>query len=303
MDILNSNQDKWWWWWWLEGVEEFLVKGVRAIIDWLRVAGGEDDSTTNPIEEGYYTPKSDRRRLSLLPVDFVAFFLCDYKMEDDYMQHEIKSELNPRKDGLYYVVGGEPLRFRTREFCLMIGLRFGKWDEQLSSFTSKFKDRVFGLKRMNIGQLEQLYNEDLTHIQDDDVVHLSLLLPPKNRPVGLKPNALEVDEEWWVSSAEFIDKQQHESLRQSVQGKGIPMSEPHVEKKQTETTEDSGKLDKILHLMQKWFRIKHISGLIVRGSGPMMKKTPTDYGEEGKEYRNDEEGKEYRNENVVCKHL
>ncbi|KAI3676525.1 hypothetical protein L1987_86135 [Smallanthus sonchifolius] len=98
-------------------------------------------------------------------------------------QHEIKSKLNPRTEGLFYVVGGEPLRFGPREFCLINGLRFGKWDGEVPSLESTFKDRVFGGRRMKIEHLEHLYNEDLSHIMDDDMVRLSLLVVVE---VGMK---------------------------------------------------------------------------------------------------------------------
>ncbi|KAI3829315.1 hypothetical protein L1987_03435 [Smallanthus sonchifolius] len=169
-------------------------------------------------------------------------------MENDYMQAQVKIRCS---------LGVGAVTLWPRELCLMTGLRFGRWDEELSSLTSKFKDHVFGGRRMKIDQLEQLYNEDLSHIQDDDVVHFFSLafkmwiyevlpecrnlvtkyklrvprcvswrsagriqwsqakkfiknaMKPKNRPVGIKPN--EVDEEWWISSVEFIDKQQHDT--------------------------------------------------------------------------------------------
>ncbi|KAI3717826.1 hypothetical protein L1987_69689 [Smallanthus sonchifolius] len=43
------------------------------------------------------------------------------------------------------------------------------------------------------------------------------------RSVGINPNELEVDEEWWIESVAFIEQQQKECLRQSVRGKGIPI--------------------------------------------------------------------------------
>ncbi|KAI3695519.1 hypothetical protein L1987_78516 [Smallanthus sonchifolius] len=76
--------------------------------------------------------------------------LADSVMVHLMFQHEIKSDLNPRSDGLFYVLVGEPLRFCPREFCLITGLRFGKWDAEVPSLDSNFKDRVFGGKRMKI---------------------------------------------------------------------------------------------------------------------------------------------------------
>ncbi|KAI3694999.1 hypothetical protein L1987_77986 [Smallanthus sonchifolius] len=165
-------------------------------------------------------------------------------------QHEIKSKLNPRMDGLFYVVGGEPLRFGPREFCLITGLRFGKWDGEVPSLESTFKDRVFGGRRMKIEHLEHLYNKDLSHIMDDDMVRLSLL--PSFRPKTVSPNEVEVDEEWWVESIAFIKQQERESIHQSVRGKGHPNFEPHYEEVKPFTkNEDSEKLDKILLMMQQ----------------------------------------------------
>ncbi|KAI3695528.1 hypothetical protein L1987_78525 [Smallanthus sonchifolius] len=69
--------------------------------------------------------------------------LADSVMVHLMFQHEIKSDLNPRSDGLFYVLAGEPLRFGPREFCLIIGLCFGKWDGEVPSLDSNFKDRVF----------------------------------------------------------------------------------------------------------------------------------------------------------------
>ncbi|KAI3755390.1 hypothetical protein L1987_55187 [Smallanthus sonchifolius] len=54
-----------------------------------------------------------------------------------------------------------------------------------------FKDRVFGGRRMKIEHLEHLYNEDLSHIMDDDMVRLSLLVLQSFRPKAVSPNEVE----------------------------------------------------------------------------------------------------------------
>ncbi|KAI3687206.1 hypothetical protein L1987_80900 [Smallanthus sonchifolius] len=129
--------------------------------------------------------------------------IADSVMVHLMLQHEIKSKLNLRRDGLFYVVGGEPLRFGPREFCLITGLRFCKWDGEVPSLESTFKDRVFGGRRMKIEHLEHLYNEDLSHIMDDDM--------PSFWPKAVSPNEVEADEEWWVKSIAFIKQQERES--------------------------------------------------------------------------------------------
>ncbi|KAI3755358.1 hypothetical protein L1987_55155 [Smallanthus sonchifolius] len=123
---------------------------------------------------------------------------------------------------------------------------------------------------MKIEHLEHLYNEDLSHIMDDDMVRLSLLvlvevgmkgtqknsymdnLLPSFRPKEVNPNEVEVDEEWWVESITFIEQQERESIRRSVRGKGHLNFEPHYEEvKPFKKNEDSEKLDKILLMMQQ----------------------------------------------------
>ncbi|KAI3808702.1 hypothetical protein L1987_24660 [Smallanthus sonchifolius] len=107
------------------------------------------------------------------------------------------------------------------------------------------------------------------------------------RPVRINPNDLEVDEEWWIQSLEFIEQEQKESLRQSVRGKGIPMCDPHFEEvKQTKTTEDSEKLEKILNMMEEIVTLKR--------KWSIVEDDPTRPLSDHEE----EEAKEYRNENV-----
>ncbi|KAI3713481.1 hypothetical protein L1987_72059 [Smallanthus sonchifolius] len=148
--------------------------------------------------------------------------LADSVLVHLMFQHEIKSDLNPRIDGLFYVLAGEALRFGPRELCLITGLRFGKWDVEVPSFDSKFKDR-------------------------------------KNfRPIAIRPNELEVEveAEWWIESVAFIEQQEKESLRQSVRGKGILIWDPVFEEKETRTNADSQKLDMILDMMKHYFSSK-----------------------------------------------
>ncbi|KAI3784315.1 hypothetical protein L1987_43413 [Smallanthus sonchifolius] len=165
----------------------------------------------------------------------------------------IKAKLTSEpKNGWVILCGwGEPLRFGPREFCLITGLRFGKWDGEIPSLDSKFQDRVFGGRRTKIEQLEQLYNGDTSHIQDDDIANF--------RPVGINPNDLE----------------------------GISMCDPHFEEvKQTKTTEDSEKLDKILNMMEEIVTLKR--------KWSIVEDDPTRPLSDHEE----EEAKEYRNENV-----
>ncbi|KAI3824125.1 hypothetical protein L1987_05574 [Smallanthus sonchifolius] len=105
-------------------------------------------------------------------------------------------------------------------------------------------------------------------------------------PVGINPNELEVDEEWWIESVAFIEQQQKECLRQSVRGKGIPMCDPVIEEKQTRTNVDSEKLDMILNMMQQIVSSER------KWSSEEDEPTqpPNDHDEE--------EPKEYMNENI-----
>ncbi|KAI3805182.1 hypothetical protein L1987_27319 [Smallanthus sonchifolius] len=77
------------------------------------------------------------------------------------------------------------------------------------------------------------------------------LLQKKIFPVGINPNELEAEEEWWIESVAFIKQQQKECLQQYVRGKGIPMCETIIEEKVTKTNVDSEKLDMILNMMQQ----------------------------------------------------
>ncbi|KAI3796431.1 hypothetical protein L1987_39102 [Smallanthus sonchifolius] len=158
-------------------------------------------------------------------------------------QHETKSDLNPRTGGLFYVVGGEPLRLGPREFCLITGLRFGKWDGEVPSLESKFKDRVFGGRRMKLNKVGMKGTQKISYMDDflvalrkkkykkeHNLPWMNYSLPgfawaskPSFRSKGINPNEMEVDEEWWVESIAFLEQQQKESFRESVRGKGNPI--------------------------------------------------------------------------------
>ncbi|KAI3676465.1 hypothetical protein L1987_86074 [Smallanthus sonchifolius] len=81
-----------------------------------------------------------------------------------------------RTDELYYSIGSETLRFGPKEFCLMTGFRFADWSEPISTLNVKFKDRVLGGARLNCKEVVKFYVGDLSGVEDDDVVRLSLLL-------------------------------------------------------------------------------------------------------------------------------
>ncbi|KAI3811569.1 hypothetical protein L1987_21294 [Smallanthus sonchifolius] len=172
-------------------------------------------------------------------------------------QLEIKSDLNPRTDGLYYVVGGGGSLYALGQRIL-----------------SYYRATIWKIGWGNSGFWTQ---------------SLRIVCLPNFRPVGIKPNELEVDAEWWIESVAFIEQQQKESLRQSVRGKGIPMCEPHVDKKQTKTNEDSEKLDKILNMIQQMVSSKR--------KWSSEEDDPTRPAND----HDEEEAKEYRNENIVCK--
>ncbi|KAI3828728.1 hypothetical protein L1987_02837 [Smallanthus sonchifolius] len=59
---------------------------------------------------------------------------------------------------------------------------------------------------------------------------------PTNRPVALKPNEEEKKLEWWVSSLEYLSKQQNVEERHTLQMRGIPKD---------------GKVERILDLVQQ----------------------------------------------------
>ncbi|KAI3819550.1 hypothetical protein L1987_13391 [Smallanthus sonchifolius] len=50
-------------------------------------------------------------------------------------------------------------------------------------------------------------------------------MTPTYRPVALKPNEEEKNLEWWVSSLEYLTKQQNVEDRHTLQRRGIPVSE------------------------------------------------------------------------------
>ncbi|KAI3743814.1 hypothetical protein L1987_56881 [Smallanthus sonchifolius] len=104
--------------------------------------------------------------------------------------------------------------------------------------------------------------------------------------VGINPNELEAEEEWWIESVAFIEQQQKERLQQSVLEKGIPMCDTVIEEKVTRTNLDSEKFDMILNMMQQIVSSKR------KWSSKEDEATqpPHDHDEE--------ELKEYRNENI-----
>ncbi|KAI3797441.1 hypothetical protein L1987_32698 [Smallanthus sonchifolius] len=85
------------------------------------------------------------------------------------------------------------------------------------------------------------------------------------RPVALKPNEEEKKLEWWVSSLEYLSKQQNVEERHTLQRKGIPVSESmsdnipkkdgklcgKVDKLSELEMQEGGKVDKILELVQE----------------------------------------------------
>ncbi|KAI3695427.1 hypothetical protein L1987_78424 [Smallanthus sonchifolius] len=98
----------------------------------------------------------------------------------------------------------------------MTSFRFGDWNEPTFTLNVKFKDRVFGGDRLTCKELVKFYAGDLSCVDDDSVVRL----------VALKPNEEEKKLDWWISSLEYLSKQQNVEDRHTLQMRGISVSEP-----------------------------------------------------------------------------
>ncbi|KAI3821008.1 hypothetical protein L1987_08564 [Smallanthus sonchifolius] len=82
-------------------------------------------------------------------------------------------------------------------------------------------------------------------IMSDDMDYI--MAKPSNRSVPLKPNEEEKKLEWWVSTLEYLSKQQNVEERHTLQRRGILVSEPMSENLPKDVMVCE-KLDKILEL-------------------------------------------------------